>query len=263
MIDAEVQKKLRETFNPDDSPLRKQQLKLLEIMKVIDKICRKNNIDYWIGSGTLLGAVRHGGFIPWDDDLDIDIMYKDKKRFIEACERELPANMHVQYDKTDPSYFNSFLKIRDESTPLHQVITLEGKDYELDEKYKGLFVDVFTEEFASPFFVKLCNYLFDKCIVIYYARDSKWRAQLHYRLCKMVASFVRLIPFIKSKEYLFNTYGGHFNKGKKYSNIFPLCEISFEGECFYAPGNHDAYLKSLFGDYMKLPESKTTAHRFN
>ena len=71
MIDQEIQAKLREKFNPDGSMLRKQQLRMLEILLYIDKVCKENNINYWLSSGTLLGAVRHGGFIPWDDDLDI------------------------------------------------------------------------------------------------------------------------------------------------------------------------------------------------
>lgn len=262
MIEATIQNKLRESFNPDGSQLRNHQLRLLEIMKVIDRICRSNEIDYWLGSGTLLGAVRHGGFIPWDDDMDIDIMFKDKKRFIEAFERDLPSNMYLQYDKTDPSYFNAFLKIRDESEPLHQIITIEGKEYELDEKYKGSFIDVFTEEFASPFLVKLCNYMFDKSFVIYYARGSKWGARLYYKMCKVFASVARLIPFFKNKDYLYHTYGSHFNSRRKYTDIFPLCEVTFEGESFYAPGNWDSYLTALFGDYMKLPDSKKTAHIF-
>ena len=68
---------LRQRFNPDGSQLRKHQLRMLEILVVIDKICRKHQIPYWLSSGTLIGAVRHNGFIPWDDDLDIEMMRND------------------------------------------------------------------------------------------------------------------------------------------------------------------------------------------
>ena len=105
MIDAELQKKLRNKFNPDGSEMRQSQLKMLDILNVVDEICRRNNIEYWIGSGTLIGAVRHGGFIPWDDDIDIEILYSDRKRFIEACLRELPDKYKLQCNLTDNTYF--------------------------------------------------------------------------------------------------------------------------------------------------------------
>ena len=75
MIDAKVQSQLRERFNPDGSMLRRQQLRMLEILLHIDRVCAEHNIKYWLSSGTLLGAMRHGGFIPWDDDLDIEMKY--------------------------------------------------------------------------------------------------------------------------------------------------------------------------------------------
>ena len=70
-------------YNPDGSDLRNLQLRMLEILNVVDRICRKHDIKYWLCGGTLLGAVRHGGFIPWDDDLDIEMMREDFIRFSE------------------------------------------------------------------------------------------------------------------------------------------------------------------------------------
>ena len=69
MITDTLQNELRERYNPDGSILRKQQLRMLEMLQYIDFVCKKHNIRYWLCSGTLLGAVRHGGFIPWDDDV--------------------------------------------------------------------------------------------------------------------------------------------------------------------------------------------------
>ena len=82
------QAELRERFNPDGSSLRNHQLRMLEMLKYIDGVCKKHNISYWLSSGTLLGAVRHGGFIPWDDDLDIDA----SERLFEACESSWTGN---------------------------------------------------------------------------------------------------------------------------------------------------------------------------
>lgn len=82
MIDFKTQEALRAKFNPDGSNLRKMQLRMLDMLKYIDKICREHNIKYWLSSGTCLGAVRHGGFIPWDDDCDIELLRKDYKKLI-------------------------------------------------------------------------------------------------------------------------------------------------------------------------------------
>ncbi len=77
MISESQQKYYREKYNPDGSRLRCLQLGMLEILKYIDKVCSENNISYWLSSGTCLGAVRHGGFIPWDDDVDIEMLRPD------------------------------------------------------------------------------------------------------------------------------------------------------------------------------------------
>lgn len=73
MLDKATQEQLRVKYNPDGSLLRNAQLRMLEILIDFDRVCRKHDIKYWLSSGTLLGAVRHGGFIPWDDDLDVDL----------------------------------------------------------------------------------------------------------------------------------------------------------------------------------------------
>ena len=83
---------LKARFNPEGSPLRLQQLRMKEMLKVLDGICRKHDIPYWIASGTLLGCMRHGGFIPWDDDLDVEMLRSDYKRLLRILPSELPAS---------------------------------------------------------------------------------------------------------------------------------------------------------------------------
>ena len=81
---------LRERFNPEESLLRRQQMRMLEILLEVDKICKRHDIQYWLSSGTLIGAMRHDGFIPWDDDLDIEMMRSDYLRLMEVLPKELP-----------------------------------------------------------------------------------------------------------------------------------------------------------------------------
>ncbi|WP_431605313.1 LicD family protein, partial [Duncaniella dubosii] len=80
MIDPLLQQELRSRFNPDGSPLRRHQLLMLDMLKKINRICVENNIKYWLSSGTCIGALRHGGFIPWDDDVDLEMLEEDFKK---------------------------------------------------------------------------------------------------------------------------------------------------------------------------------------
>ena len=91
--------------------LRACQLKQLAILEEIDKICKRHKIEYWLDGGTLLGAVRHGGFIPWDDDIDIGMSQEDEKRFEEIAPKELPDWLYLQTPQSDPGSKNhrSFL----------------------------------------------------------------------------------------------------------------------------------------------------------
>ena len=109
---------LRKRFNPDGSLLRRQQLRMLELLEVIDVICRKHQIPYWLSSGTLIGAARHKGFIPWDDDLDIEMLRSDYLRLLKVLPQELPDNLALQTNETDPNYIFIYGKLRDKDSHL-------------------------------------------------------------------------------------------------------------------------------------------------
>jgi lipopolysaccharide cholinephosphotransferase len=80
-LSVQLSKELKERYNPEGSVLRKSQMRMLDMLVFIDKVCQENNLIYWIEGGTLLGAVRHDGFIPWDDDADLCMPYKDAEIF--------------------------------------------------------------------------------------------------------------------------------------------------------------------------------------
>ena len=269
MIDEATQEVLRKQYNPEGSQLRNLQLSIFEILKKIDEICRRNGITYWLGSGTLLGAVRHGGFIPWDDDVDIEIFRKDRKRFIAACISELPPNLHIQCHETEPNYYLNILKVRDDSTDIGEKIHLEydnyTKEYDTNFRVKGCFVDIFCVEPCVPLLLRVSN------------RIPRWILQERYdvgrslRFCNMIWSFMEglndIFRFVShlfaNKKILYQGYSSSFGLewGYRRSYIQPVKETLFEGYKFYIPSNPDGYLRELYGDYNELPSDKLrTSH---
>src|SRR3954462_2787350 len=100
-------------YNPEGSDLRRTQMRLLEMLDVFVGICNRHNINYWLVCGTLLGAKRHGGFIPWDDDLDVAILQRDHEKLVSILKDELPEDLKLQTKVTDKKYWYYFPRIRD------------------------------------------------------------------------------------------------------------------------------------------------------
>lgn len=117
--------------------LRKLQETELEILLETDRICRKYEILYQLSGGTLLGAVRHKGFIPWDDDVDICMLREDYNRFLSICEKELGEKYFLQTYETDSEFFHSFARIRKNNTLALQ------RQYKGMDMHHGIFIDVF------------------------------------------------------------------------------------------------------------------------
>lgn len=259
MIEEKVLEELRSKYNPEGSDLRLLQLRILDIFKCVDEICRRNDIPYWLGSGTLLGAVRHKGFIPWDDDLDIEILRKDRARFIEACKKELPDHLHVQCHETEPDYYLNILKVRDDTTDIGEKINLgELGHYDANYKYKGYFVDIFCEEHCVPIFMRISNKLL---YFILSERYVKKRSRLFcnslYWIMNALNGLFRVLGVVLAhKDYLYHGYSSCFLSRRKYKCIFPNETLNFEGIDAMTPHDVDGYLKDMFGNYMELPKEK-------
>ena len=153
-----------------DKHRRAVQLKQLGILKEIDAICSRNHIDYWLDGGTILGAVRHGGFIPWDDDIDIAMRLEDLPRFVEAARRELPKQLYIQTPDTDPNVRMPIYKVRDTESFL-----VEGGDDFARAYGKGLYVDIFP---MIPY--PSCSKSFIKRVTKGYCRANAILSSQHY-----------------------------------------------------------------------------------
>ena len=249
MIDDKLQKELRERFNPDGSLLRKHQLRMLEMLKYIDTICKENNISYWLSSGTCLGAVRHGGFIPWDDDVDIEMLRDDFEKFLKIFpENEKYA---LQTKKTDKYFLLPFAKVRDLNSRLDEL----WKNSAL--KYQGIFVDVFVLEESPRFAYVIFGVLSLFLQEIQSGANNRFMLWLSVQLKKILYGAIRLLTPVFNlfpNKTLNHAYGcGPGWKSRDADNIFPLTEILFEGYKFPIPKDSDSYLKKMYGNYMQLP----------
>jgi len=244
-------------INGEGTLLRKVQLRLLDILIAVDAVCRKHNIEYWLTAGTLLGAVRHGGFIPWDDDIDISVQYKDLNKLRRLLNEELPKQFVVQDCKSDKNYYiKSVLKVRD---------TKSFFSYESHSSFQeqGLLLDVIPMEKIPSMKLKRlvfnCNknpYLRRKEISL----TGKSNNIKGYFLAPISAILIKFAHWYSSWSFT-NTYGYNylfslhpfFNMQFEKSMIFPLKKMKFEGIEFSVPNNPHECLKETYGDYMKIP----------
>lgn len=257
-----MEKSYLKPFN--EAHLRISQLKQLEILKVIVEICNRHGITYWLEGGTLLGAVRHGGFIPWDDDIDISMTQEDLDRFNRVAAAELPSHLFLQNRNTDSEYRHTHTKVVD----LNSFYVQPDDDFGTSSP-KGLFVDIFPympypavpKALRRPLLRGMC---IANCVLKgkhYYSLESTAKLLwfgLKYLL--LYGLFWHLWP--KDKRYLsVEPQNNWYGMIQRRDDILPVSRINFEGVEFCAPHNPDAYLKNLYKNYMQLPpEDKRKIH---
>ena len=245
---------LRLRYNPDGSALRRTQLELLEILKVLDGICKEHNIEWWLSSGTLLGAARHQGFIPWDDDIDIVMLRKDFKRF-DKIMRNYQSEEYVYHSmSTDVDYvylFSKFRKRQGDAGEEHR----RSKFY----KYKGPFIDIFCIEKTNYFAARASSIIYNNLQhLTSYVRWSWLRRPLILLvnlLCLgIIVPLLRLVGLINPSGEYHYTLGLGWGRHKFFmEHTFPLGRAKFEGVEFPVPKDMDAYLSQVYGDWRKLP----------
>ncbi len=251
----------------------------LKILIHIDQVCQEHRLKYFIVDGTLLGAVRHQGFIPWDDDIDIWMPREDYDRLTAVMEAETNGRYKMLNIDTAPWYRYGFGKVIDTHTLLVEDLGYSGK--------MGVFVDVFpydglpgkTEEEYAPF-VKKCQYLVSQrgsacCTWKRFIGEGKpsFSKALKWSTRKLYGA--RRI--LKQLDKLCRTYSpsgasmvGCLCDGYRLRDIMPAevveetTDLMFEGIPVKAPAGYLQYLKTLYGDYTKLPpeEERVTHHHY-
>ena len=247
---------LRQRFNPEGSLLRRQQMRMLEILLEVDKICKRHDIPYWLSSGTLIGAMRHDGFIPWDDDLDIEMLRTDYLRLMKVLPQELPDWLALQNNETDPNYFYFYAKVRDRRSRM-----LEQNGYDRLWREQGIYIDIFPMEPHPIWLHKLTEKTVGHMYKVWRTSTDDQKAIRKVR-CIFRVNDRLLFPCLRTMVSLLTPHsplltsamGIPFHNPRFVEEIFPLTTHVFEGYQLPVPGNADAHLRHIFGDYMQLPD---------
>lgn len=255
----------------DQELLRKLQLCELDMLKEVKRICEKYNITYYLSSGTLLGAVRHKGFIPWDDDIDIEMPYEDYKRFLSVAQGELGDRYFLQTSETDPGHYLAFTKIRKNGTLL--ISPWEPRYL----KNHGVWIDIFPittvsgekNERLKRLFVTISNYL--QMPNVKFEESESWIQSQSSRAQFLGVKLMRTLPLGMRRairnamlKYVFRNHisdttssvyiWGNLSK-KRRPEIYTgeKVMLPFEDDVFPVPSLYHEYLTLEYGDYMTPP----------
>lgn len=249
--------------------LRKLQLEELRILKQIIEVCNKNNIRYYMLGGTFLGAIRHKGFIPWDDDIDIGIPRNDYEKFIKLFSKYEKENLKLE--KVEHKYF---IRIVNNNI-------LVKLNMGLDSEITGAWIDIFPLDGMPKKFLKkkihMFRILFWRAMFQFANFDKavnmkNQKRPVHEKLLISIGKTCKLESILKNfnveksldkclKKYNYDEYEfvGNFMGAYKFKEMFPkeiydeVEKYDFEGIKLVAPKDYDFVLKQLYGDYMKMP----------
>lgn len=246
------------------------QNKILEIMKYIDELCRENEIVYFIMGGTALGAVRHGGFIPWDDDLDIFMTPDQYAKFKKVFEGQNSAQYVLQEWRTTPDYLE-YAKVRMNGTTFIEENFKDHKDM-----HHGIYVDIMIlHKVPNSWFVQKLVYLESKFVTLYALSQRNWKPKSSVQ--KFVLNSLKIMPC----KWMTRTFYKRIYKYDDRTSDFMYCywitpakfrnglfdaaffsnpvDIPFEDTVLMGSEKIKEYLAYRYGDYMKLPSKEQQA----
>lgn len=252
------------------------QSKLLHMMKWLHSFCEKNNLRYYALGGTMLGAIRHNGFIPWDDDIDVGMPRKDYECFIRLCKEQKHSQYIVEdINTTNSDYIYGYAKLYDTTTTLVERARKNVK--------RGIYMDIFpldgvgnTEENINSIYDPIFyRYQFVVARTCAFNKERKMYKNLVMFLARMIPQCIisnkkiikKINDLCKAHDYdeceiignLLGNWGIKEIMPKKYMGQPTLYQ--FEDTCIYGAENYDMYLKKLYGDWHKLPpEEKRITH---
>lgn len=245
--------------------LRQLQMIELEMLAEVDRICRKNNINYSLDAGSLLGAIRHKGFIPWDDDLDVMFLHDEYERFYEACKIDLDTSRFFFQDyRNDPGYRWGYGKIRRLGTEY-----IKAGQEKLKQR-TGICIDVFDFENVPNSEIERKRFVRQMFCIRKTLYSALGRTNEKNRMMRVWYSFLYMIPSScvhKIRRSITSKYLNQKTENvacmmwpiKQYPYGFPrslfsrFIDLEFEGIKVMAIQGYDEYLKMRYGNYMELP----------
>ena len=231
--------------------LREHQLYAIEALEYLTQILDRNNIKYFLLAGSCLGAVRHKGFIPWDDDIDIGIFNEDYDRFETVLIQELPKQFTWFNAKTDNLYPRFFGKILNGTTPsvdVFRLVKMPQNKYKQKQKWilKNILVKLYSRKchwkFESEntvvyYFSYILSLLFSKAALLKICRwnENRFASEHNY-------DYVNMYSYYGLKRELIS-----------YKLTLSISKVEFEGKKYTTFSDTDTYLTNLYGDYMTPP----------
>ncbi len=238
------------------------QAKLLEMAKIVTEIFEKNNIKYMLAFGSLIGAVRHKGFIPWDDDLDFFILENDYDYAIECLKGKLPEWIIIQNSETDSTYSPNWTKLRDKNTETFSELFLADNLF----TYKGICLDLYKgftcpkKDYESMIFAENIDYYKRKKRIPNAMTEEEYQEKMHM-LEPLYKDALLKAQNSNENEEVFAFTSIYKQKYYNLDWVFPLKKYKFEDTEFCGPNNADIILTKTYGDYNNVPPyEKRKAH---
>ena len=253
---------------------------LVEMLDYVDDICKKHELEYFLNCGSVLGAVRHKGFIPWDDDIDIMLPRDSYDKFISIIKDSKMEKYSIQNEETEKNYYLLFSKLRKRGTTF---LEMDSQGLYSDN---GIYIDVFPLDFSDE--IHSVSFKINELRIRLIQHGLKFRySRIVFKRTRgkigYIVSFIAAIPYmIISKKYLMNkanklmrsrnnkkhnyiiSYGGIYGIKKEampYDIYYPINYAEFEGKEYPVCNNLDAYLRNYYGNYKELPpEDKRHTH---